>query len=46
MAHEGFAYIYVKKIEHIEKLKELGLDFQIEECNDEEVNLFHEDYEI
>lgn len=46
VAHEGFACMYIKNDDDIRNLKELGMDFNVTEHNDNEKSLFYEEYNI
>lgn len=46
VAHEGYASIYVNNIDDVNKIKKTGLKFEISQCNENEVNLFYENYNI
>lgn len=46
VSHEGYGYIYTKNIEVVKKLKKLSAHFEVHDCNDDEVNLFYEDYKL
>lgn len=46
VAHERYACMYVDNDEEIKILKELGVEFQIIECSENEGSLFYEEYNL
>ncbi|GAA0177102.1 hypothetical protein SH2C18_03880 [Clostridium sediminicola] len=44
VSHEGYATMFLSDFKEVEKLRKIGLKFELTECKDEEVKLFHEDY--
>lgn len=44
IAHEEYAYIYIKSLEEVKELENLGLNFKARRCKEDEIKLFYEDY--
>lgn len=46
LAHEEYACIYVEDSKDVEKIKEFIVNFDVNKCNEEDVDLFYEKYRL